>query len=221
MTTPCALASSIALRIAPGGFGGSEIGTGFGHLALGVPDIYGTCEQLQKAGVKINVLAFEIGAEDIKKVANVHRVKVKLRPQAAEAWQKLGLLSTYIDQWDSAVDALREAVRLKPDLAAQGARRTGAFFEGQGSSIGHDDRVDYSVHMEAGKCYWVVGCGEPGKVKALYLYMWGPDNKRITEAKSDSSTPMVGHCAKETGIFKVQAKMAGGKGQFKVGVYVK
>lgn len=32
---------------------------------------------------------------------------------------------------------------------------------------------------------------------------------------------MVGHCAKETGIFKVQAKMAGGKGQFKVGVYVK
>ena len=30
-----------------------EVGTGFGHLALGVPDIYGTCEQLQKAGVKI------------------------------------------------------------------------------------------------------------------------------------------------------------------------
>jgi len=30
-----------------------EIGTGFGHLALGVPDIYGTCERLQKAGVKV------------------------------------------------------------------------------------------------------------------------------------------------------------------------
>jgi lactoylglutathione lyase len=30
-----------------------EIGTGFGHLALGVPDIYGTCERMQKAGVKI------------------------------------------------------------------------------------------------------------------------------------------------------------------------
>jgi lactoylglutathione lyase len=30
-----------------------EIGSGFGHLAIGVPDIYGTCEALAKDGVKI------------------------------------------------------------------------------------------------------------------------------------------------------------------------
>ncbi|MFQ5773186.1 MAG: lactoylglutathione lyase [Kiloniellaceae bacterium] len=30
-----------------------ELGTGFGHLAVGVPDIYGTCAQLEKEGVKI------------------------------------------------------------------------------------------------------------------------------------------------------------------------
>ncbi len=30
-----------------------EIGTAFGHLALGVPDIYATCETLRAAGVKI------------------------------------------------------------------------------------------------------------------------------------------------------------------------
>jgi lactoylglutathione lyase len=30
-----------------------ELGTAFGHLALGVPDIYGTCETLRKAGAKI------------------------------------------------------------------------------------------------------------------------------------------------------------------------
>ncbi len=30
-----------------------ELGTGFGHLAIGVPDIYGTCEALEKAGVSI------------------------------------------------------------------------------------------------------------------------------------------------------------------------
>ncbi len=30
-----------------------DIGNGFGHIALGVPDIYATCEQLARAGVKI------------------------------------------------------------------------------------------------------------------------------------------------------------------------
>jgi lactoylglutathione lyase len=30
-----------------------EIGSGFGHLAFGVPDIYGICESLQKEGVTI------------------------------------------------------------------------------------------------------------------------------------------------------------------------
>ena len=30
-----------------------DLGDGFGHLAVGVPDIYGTCEELEKEGVKI------------------------------------------------------------------------------------------------------------------------------------------------------------------------
>ena len=30
-----------------------EIGTGFGHIALGVPDVYATCDALAKAGAKI------------------------------------------------------------------------------------------------------------------------------------------------------------------------
>jgi lactoylglutathione lyase len=30
-----------------------ELGTAFGHLALGVPDIYATCEALREAGAKI------------------------------------------------------------------------------------------------------------------------------------------------------------------------
>jgi lactoylglutathione lyase len=30
-----------------------QIGTGFGHVAIGVPDIYGACERLKSAGAKI------------------------------------------------------------------------------------------------------------------------------------------------------------------------
>lgn len=30
-----------------------EIGTAYGHIAIGVPDVYKTCEDLRKAGAKI------------------------------------------------------------------------------------------------------------------------------------------------------------------------
>ncbi|WP_259779762.1 lactoylglutathione lyase [Aestuariispira ectoiniformans] len=30
-----------------------DLGSGFGHLAVGVPDIYGVCEQLEKEGVPV------------------------------------------------------------------------------------------------------------------------------------------------------------------------
>jgi lactoylglutathione lyase len=30
-----------------------DIGTGFGHLAVGVPDVYGLCEQIGKTGGKV------------------------------------------------------------------------------------------------------------------------------------------------------------------------
>ena len=30
-----------------------DIGSGFGHLAIGMPDVYATCEKLRKAGARI------------------------------------------------------------------------------------------------------------------------------------------------------------------------
>jgi lactoylglutathione lyase len=35
------------------GHEGYDIGSAFGHLALGVPDVYATCAQLREAGAKI------------------------------------------------------------------------------------------------------------------------------------------------------------------------
>jgi hypothetical protein len=122
-------------------------------------------------------------------------------------------------------------VAVGPDLAplcdqraaasAPGARRLGAFFEGAGNSYGHDDKFDYPVQLDAGKCYWIVACGEPDHIKKLFMYLWGPDNKRITEIKSDDNRPTIGHCAKETGMFKFQVKIASGSGRFKAAMYGK
>lgn len=107
----------------------------------------------------------------------------------------------------------------KAAAAAPGAGRLGDFFEGKGNSYGHDDRFDFPIMLDAGRCYWVIACGEPEKIKSISLYLWGPNNKRITEAKSDNAFPMLGHCATETGMFKFQAKITGGSGNIKAGLY--
>ena len=105
--------------------------------------------------------------------------------------------------------------------AAPGAKRVGDYVSGKGNSIGHDDRFDFPIQLDAGKCYWVVACGEPDHVKSISLYLWGPNNKRITEAKGDNANPMIGHCATQTGMFKFQAKITGGGGHFKAALYGK
>jgi hypothetical protein len=99
--------------------------------------------------------------------------------------------------------------------AAPGAVRIGEYYSGTAETS------DWATSMDAGKCYWIIGAGEPGKVKKLFLYLWDPRNSRITESRSDSDTAMVGHCAKEPGMYKFQAKVYSGSGPYKVGVFVK
>jgi hypothetical protein len=99
--------------------------------------------------------------------------------------------------------------------AAPGAKRVGDLYASSA------EQADWYTSVEPGKCYWFIGAGEPKKVKRLYLYLWDSKNKRVTESKSDSENVMVGHCAKEPGMFKFQAKIDSGKGDYKIGVYVK
>ncbi len=110
---------------------------------------------------------------------------------------------------------LTQTIEAQAAAAAPGAVRVGEFFSGVA------DTSDWSTAMEAGKCYWIIGAGEPGKVKKLYLYLWDTRNSRITESRSDSDTAMVGHCATVPGMYKFQAKVYSGSGPYKVGVYVK
>jgi hypothetical protein len=101
--------------------------------------------------------------------------------------------------------------------AAPGATRVGELFSG------NSEISDWTTQIQPGKCYWIIGAGEPGKVKRLYLFLWDSQNKRITESKGTSEQAMIGYCAKGTdaGMFKFQAKVDAGKGDYKVGVYVK
>ncbi len=99
-------------------------------------------------------------------------------------------------------------------IAAPGSTRVAPHFQGMG------DRTDWSTALSPGTCYWIVGCGDPKTVKKMYLYLWGPDNRRITESKSDTPNAMIGHCPTMMGIYKVQGKIAG-KGDYRVGIYAK
>ncbi len=99
--------------------------------------------------------------------------------------------------------------------AAPGAVQVGTLFEGNG------EKTEWSVALDPANCYWFIGAGEPGKVSQLYLYLWDPQNRRVTDSKSVSNTVMIGHCPTQAGMFKFQAKLDSGKGVYKVGVFQK
>jgi len=110
---------------------------------------------------------------------------------------------------------LAAIIEKKAAQSAPGAKRVGELSEGSAETS------ELYTAMEAGKCYWIIGAGEPGKVKRLFLYLWDPKAHRVTENKSDSDTTMVGHCAKESGMYKYQLKVDSGSGAYKSGIYVK
>jgi hypothetical protein len=108
-----------------------------------------------------------------------------------------------------------ELIAKEAAAAAPGAKQVGTFYEGS------KDETNWSTALKAGKCYWFIGAGQTGKVKRLFLYVWDPKNHRITDNKAESNVATVGHCAKETGMFKFQAKVASGSGPYKVAVFEK
>jgi hypothetical protein len=111
---------------------------------------------------------------------------------------------------------LTAIIEAQAGAAAPGAARVGDFFAGTASTS------DWSTAMSIGKCYWIIGAGDPGKVKKLFLYLWDPQGKRVTESRSDSSTAVIGVCPKDVGgMYKFQAKVDSGSGAYQVGIYVK
>lgn len=99
--------------------------------------------------------------------------------------------------------------------AAPGATRSGDFFTGAG------DQSEWTVALAPGNCYWFIGVGEPGKVKRLEIYLWDPKQKRLSESHNENNVGVAGHCPTVPGMYKFQAKVQSGSGEYKVGVYSK
>jgi hypothetical protein len=95
-----------------------------------------------------------------------------------------------------------------------GAERVGDFF------AGNSDKTDWYAALEEGKCYFLIGAGDEG-VNKLFLFLWDPQDKRITQNKSDTSQVELGHCPTVSGMYQFQAKVDSGSGEYKVGVYAK
>src|SRR5262249_51256234 len=101
---------------------------------------------------------------------------------------------------------------------APGARMQGGLLMGAASS---GDYQDFPIVMDQGRCYTVIAIGNPKQVKELSVYIWGPNNKRITESRNSVHISSLAHCPAMTGSHKVQVKVASGKGEFAVGIYSK
>ena len=102
--------------------------------------------------------------------------------------------------------------------AAPGAVRVGDYFRGTAKS--GNDRSDWFTVLEPGRCYWFIGAGGPG-VKELYLYLWNPTLQRVSDNRANTSVSMMGHCPTVPGMYKIEAKVNSGKGDYQVGVYMR
>ena len=106
-------------------------------------------------------------------------------------------------------------IEKEASVVAPGALRSGELF------VGSTPQSEWSVAMAPGTCYWLVGVGEPGRVKRLEITLTDPRQKRATESHTETNVAVVGHCPEQPGLFKIQAKVLNGSGTYKVGVYAR
>jgi hypothetical protein len=85
-------------------------------------------------------------------------------------------------------------------------------------SAGKCEEHDFYVQLERGTCYWFIGAAQK-HVDDFYIYLWDPKNKRVGENKAKANKAQFGHCATDSGMFHVQAKLDDATKPAKVGVF--
>ena len=116
------------------------------------------------------------------------------------------------------IDPVAAAVEHLAQNSAPGSKRVGGFYAGHGDDDGQHS--DWWVTLEGGRCYDFVTTGGNG-VERMYVYLWGPNGKRATDRREGSPGVVLHHCATVGGSYHFQAKLAGGKGEFRMGIYAK
>jgi hypothetical protein len=118
---------------------------------------------------------------------------------------------------DPGPDTLSLAVDQQAGVNAPGYQRVGAIYRGAGAEGG---RSDWYLPLEGGRCYMFIGAGGPG-VRKLYLYLWGPDGRRVADRRNPGPLTVMPFCAPYHGSYHTQVKVDDGAGEYRLGVYVR
>jgi len=118
---------------------------------------------------------------------------------------------------DPGPDTLSLAVDQQASVNAPGYQRVGAVYRGAGVE---GSRSDWYLPLEGGRCYMFIGAGGAG-IGKLYLYLWGPDNRRAADRRTPVPLAVMPFCAPYSGSYHVQAKIDDGAGEYRLGVYVR
>ena len=101
----------------------------------------------------------------------------------------------------------------KPPPPPPGAVRVGDFYRSVAG--GETTAATGSPPLEPGRCCWFIGAGAP-TVKELYLYLWNPQLQRVSDNRASSNRTMMGHCPTVPGMYKIEAKVNSGKGDYQL-----
>lgn len=77
---------------------------------------------------------------------------------------------------------------------------------------------DFSVTLQAGHCYTIIGVGVP-TVTDLDMFIFDPAGTQVAQDQATDNFPIVQACPTTAGAFRVQVKMYAGSGEFGVQVF--
>ncbi len=105
---------------------------------------------------------------------------------------------------------------LDQPLAAHGARVVPG-----GRPLGYPFRgplaqgqvYDFTAYLSAGACYSVIAVGGP-QAQDIDLTLWDPNQRRAGTDRERSNQPVLQHCARVAGPYRVEVKMTRGEGPF-------